>query len=568
MKKSMGIVAFLLFLAGSLWAQDADVSNLVRNSSFEREGPGGSVMAWHKAGAPGSTAKRVKGGAFGDHCLSMTMGQGGPYAYVQQVVPCAPRKGERYVLSAYLRSDEPIEVDLVIESYFRALNKESTVRERFKVTEEWKRYSAERTIDLEGQGRMRVIIQVHKPDVPVYVDGVMLERKAAGDPAPYSPGACDGPAIDDPFLPIDRVAFPSDDFDYSKYPAWITGYTGQDRQRIALVRSEKAERRRVGMRGNYKAGMTQLADGRLVLAACRHSADEKGTPGTKLWTIHVYESSDKGRSWREINETPLFGKEPALAALPNGVLVLTGQELITRPGFKTGEMNAFRSQDEGRTWTRVRIDNAGGQYPYPRNIIVDSDGALLYLRAHGVLNIETCRSADGGKTWAFRVGEVDWDPKDVSPCFAEIGVLRVSDGRLLAALRREMPGMGMSGEGFEDTYLTESTDNGRHWSRPRRISGTAEVHMHLTELADGKLLGTYANYHHPFGVCAMVSEDGGKTWDRDHPIELSLSASCYAGWPVTLALEDGSLITAYAVTLYQDEDPPTTACEVVRWRLP
>ena len=66
----------------------------------------------------------------------------------------------------------------------------------------------------------------------------------------------------------------------------------------------------------------------------------------------------------------------------------------------------------------------------------------------------------------------------------------------------------------------------------------------------------------------MKSSDGGKTWDREHAIELSVSTTCYTGWPVTLELADGSLITSYATTIYTEKDPPTTACEIVKWRPP
>ncbi|MFH0962937.1 MAG: LamG-like jellyroll fold domain-containing protein [Planctomycetota bacterium] len=376
------------------------------------------------------------------------------------------------------------------------------------------------------------------------------------------------PAIDDAFFPVDPLVFPTDDFNYSEYPALITGYNGQDRQRIAFLTWRKAERRRVGMRGNYKAGMALLGDGTLMLAACRYSADEKGTPGKTLWTIHVYESTDQGNSWSEVNETTLFGKEPALAALPDGTLFLTGQEMGSRPGFKAGEMNAFRSQDRGRTWDRVFIDGGDSPYPYPRNIIVDGGQSLLYLRTRDSKDIETCRSADGGKTWSFTMGKVAWTEKDLEDlkCFAEIGVVRSRDGRLIAALRREIP--RTMGEGFEDTWLAESGDDGGSWSTPWRISGTAEVHMYLTELADGRLVATRSDYHLPWGVSAMTSEDGGRTWDREHPIQVALSASCYVGWPVTLQLADGSLVTAYATTIYGEKDEPRSACEVVRWRLP
>ena len=369
-------------------------------------------------------------------------------------------------------------------------------------------------------------------------------------------------SVTDPFFPIDRIAFPKDDFDYSKYPAAITGYNAQNRQRIGFVTWQSARRRRVGPRGNYKAGFTQLPSGKLVLAACRRDK------GVKFWAISVYESSDLGDTWKRIDETPVFGKEPALTARRDGTLLLTSQGLGTRPDGVPPGTYTFRSRDGGRTWEELHVDEGDSAYPYPRNIIADKDGSFLYLRVNGI-DIETCRSADGGDTWSFSVGKVDWDPKDmdrITALFAEIGVLRASDGRLLATLRREPPLTG--GEGFEDTFLTDSTDDGKTWSRPWRVSGTAEVHGYLTELKDGRLLLTYASYHLPYGPVAVVSADGGKTFDRNNPIQLAVSSNCYAGWPVTLELPDGSLITSYATTIYAEKDPPRSACEVVRWRLP
>ena len=56
-------------------------------------------------------------------------------------------------------------------------------------------------------------------------------------------------------------------YDYSKCAGGITGYGGQDLQRVVcLDRSHAAVRTRVGGRGNYKAGMTLCDNGTLVLA--------------------------------------------------------------------------------------------------------------------------------------------------------------------------------------------------------------------------------------------------------------------------------------------------------------
>jgi hypothetical protein len=313
--------------------------------------------------------------------------------------------------------------------------------------------------------------------------------------------------------------------------------------------------------------MTRLANGKLILAPCGPDPD----PTKKEPFIRVYESSDEGLTWQEIGKTPLYGKEPSLTALPDGSLVLTA-EPGHGPGYKKDELPISRSEDGGRTWETRMIPGPD----YPRNLIVEPDGSLLLVRAldsgwyhqdwtlkgGGSPNLQLCRSKDSGKTWQFSEGLIDWD----YPAFGEVSTIRLKDGRYLAALRRQFP--GTTTEGFEDTFLTESKDGGKHWSKPWMMSSNAEVHTYLTELKDGRILATYSNYHLPWGSFAILSKDEGKAWDLDHPIQLSLSADIYVGWPVTLQLPDSSLITAYAATTYYKQLPARTTCEVVRWRLP
>jgi len=376
------------------------------------------------------------------------------------------------------------------------------------------------------------------------------------------------PPVKDPYFPVDPLVFPVDDFDYAKYPSNITGFTGQNLQRIALVNWSSATRVRVGERGFYKAGLTQRPNGTLVLATCRQHPDYKRDPSKRYFEIHAFESTDKGRTWQRIDQTPLVGKEPALATMPDGTMILTSQNLTQVPNSPAKRMMLYRSSDGGRSWDDIDIDTSDTPYPYPRDILVDKDGGLSFLYADQ-MDIALRRSKDGGKTWSNQIGKVDWDPKDMNATtlFAEVGICRISNGRLLATLRREIP--GTEGEGFEDTYLTESVDDGASWARPWRVSGTAEVHAQLTELADGRLLMTWSNYHLPYGVAGAISTDGGHTWDREHTIQLSISADCYAGWAVSTQLDDASIVTAYATTPYlPQKDKPKTACEVVRWRCP
>lgn len=344
-------------------------------------------------------------------------------------------------------------------------------------------------------------------------------------------------------------------YEYGKYVEGLTGYTDQDRQRIAFSHYQPAVRTRVGPRGNYKASMTALADGKIVLATCRRAKPDAPTFG-----IHVYQSADQGLTWEEIDRSPLMGKEPSLTTLPDGSLVLTAQKM-----GEPKEIYVSRSSDGGQTWETGTAPGAD----YPRNLLVEPDGSLLMIRAPesawcggSSVNLQLGRSKDAARTWQFSEGLVDWNEKE----FGEVASARLKDGRLLAALRRQIP--GTKGEGFEDTVLTESTDNGRHWTKPWPLGNAAEVHVYLTELADGRLLATYSNYHLPWGVYAILSNDGGKTWDTSRPIELALSAGYSVGWPVTLQLADRSLLTSYAIEAYLHQPPEHVVTETVRWRLP
>ena len=358
-------------------------------------------------------------------------------------------------------------------------------------------------------------------------------------------------------------------YDYDRSASGITGYAGQDLQRIVrLDRSQAAVRTRVGARGNYKAGMTLCPDGRLVLAVCRNP-DGSGA----MFDLIVYESADQGLTWQEIARPGYPVKEPSLIITADGAILLTAQHAEFRPGFENEGVWVARSEDGGRSWDRSELARSG----YPKSVVVEPDGTLLFLtEAETRDELVLRRSRDHGRTWEQSRGQVSWDSENRSS-FGEIALLRLDDGRLLAALRHSLPphlggdmNGGARGHGFADTVLTESSDNGATWSVPRPLTGIGEVHVDLLQLADGRLLATYVNYHLPFGACAIVSEDEGATWDADHPFQLSCSAfgPSNNGWPVTLQFPGGSLLTSYAANAYPDEGPPTMVCEVVRWSLP
>jgi len=363
-------------------------------------------------------------------------------------------------------------------------------------------------------------------------------------------------------------------YEYDKYPGneAITGFNNVNLQRINVCRHVPAVRTRVGPRGNFKGTVCVLADGSLVLAACRRITKQG------LFGIHVYTSADKGLTWTEIGQTKLYGKEGFLTAVPDGSLLMTGRSEAV-PGrsappsdWAEPQQTTQRSTDGGRTWQTIKVDGL----ETPRNIIVETDGSLLMIRAlrsgyHEPYSpsgdLELLRSANGGQNWTHSEGRVDWD----NSSFGEVASVRLGDGRLLAALRGHP--QNLICEGRQVTFLTESSDDGKTWCRPWVITNTAEVQVQLLLLRSGRLLATYTNYHLPYGACAIVSEDDGRTWSCGAPIQLAISADCFTGWATTVELADGDLLTSYMITAYQQQPPEQTGtersvCEVVRWRLP
>ena len=67
---------------------------------------------------------------------------------------------------------------------------------------------------------------------------------------------------------------------------------------------------------------------------------------------------------------------------------------------------------------------------------------------------------------------------------------------------------------------------------------------HLIMTSTGVLLCTYGRRKKPYGIMAMFSTDGGKTWEKDvrlyeNPFSDDL------GYPSTVELDDGTLITVF-----------------------
>jgi len=121
--------------------------------------------------------------------------------------------------------------------------------------------------------------------------------------------------------------------------------------------------------------------------------------------------------------------------------------------------------------------------------------------------------------------------------FNETFMHLMPDGRILALIRTTAPDSHL--------YRSQSADGGLTWSEPERTPIWGYP-AHVIQLQHpGALLCVYAHRRHPFGVRAVLSHDGGATWDVAAEKLLRDDSTDVAGYPTSVELEDGSIFTAY-----------------------
>ena len=235
------------------------------------------------------------------------------------------------------------------------------------------------------------------------------------------------------------------------------------------------------------------------------------------------------------------------------------------------QMFSQRSTDEGKTWERqewtipgfTSINSFGG----PRTSLL-KDGTVLIPTygsdANGVGHNYVWRSSDHGVTWRLvptGIPQFGLDPNETT-------ILEVSPGRVLALSRTEKAVSG---------YLMErwSDDAGLTWSHIAQTD-ILGFPAHLLNLRDGRIVCCYGYRWEPMGVRAVVSNDGGKTWDTDNEVVLHDRGSTRGtlgayrqgpyggsdvGYPVSVQLSDDSVYTA----CYTTSEDGITHVAATRW---
>ncbi|MBQ2974316.1 MAG: exo-alpha-sialidase [Clostridia bacterium] len=146
---------------------------------------------------------------------------------------------------------------------------------------------------------------------------------------------------------------------------------------------------------------------------------------------------------------------------------------------------------------------------------------------------------DGTMEYVGRIENVEIDGAEPISCEPYAVVL--DDGTILVHIRVETVD-----DSIFTIYQSESHDNGKTWSEPRQLlplSGGAP--SHILKHSSGVLVCTYGYRNPPYGIKVMFSEDSGKNWDCGYDIYLSDVNDSDIGYPSSVELADGSILTVF-----------------------
>ena len=334
-------------------------------------------------------------------------------------------------------------------------------------------------------------------------------------------------------------------------------------------------------RDSYSAfpHVVRLEGDELLLAFRQAPREEKVRHAHARSIITLIRSYDAGATWDIANASQMAaggGQELSLICFGDGHVAgaLAWHEVVSvrdmaragfprlfphEPPFRTPGTYWAWSDTYGLTWRPDHVVFVGpGTMPCgPPHMM--HDGTLLCpvysfredTAPSGIVGSLLYRSCDEGRSWSGPVVMAAGAPLYCEPCVIETepGVLR--------ALHRV--------EGLPECnfWSNASRDGGVTWSEPEDTGILSGACPRLLGLADGRLLLTFGRRFPPYGIRAMLSEDGGASWG-DTAWILRTVNSGNQGYTSSLELGNGRILT----TCYAEDEEGTTGIIGTFWDLP
>ena len=184
-------------------------------------------------------------------------------------------------------------------------------------------------------------------------------------------------------------------------------------------------------------------------------------------------------------------------------------------------------------------------------LVLGPRDCLLFMTANKADGTEgqtfCARTRDGGASFDF-VSFVGAEVKNEGWAIMPAS-LRLADGGILVARRRGEPcGGDQPWHHWIDLY--RSDDEGTSWrdlGRPVPNAGINGNPPTLNRLPDGRLCMVHGFRDKPYGIRAVLSDDDGQTWSDAIHLRDDGGAPDL-GYPRTVVLADGTIVTAYYFT--------------------
>jgi len=345
-------------------------------------------------------------------------------------------------------------------------------------------------------------------------------------------------------------------------------------------------------RESYSAfpSLEVLDDGRLICAfreAVRRRFRRHIDPTSKAVIVR---SLDGGYTWNPQTRTVIYEEEgcgiqdPSVRRLRDGTLIANFFKWRVGTEDEVPQTNTSirgldgvhyawtegayisRSFDGGKSWTRpVKVNSPCGDFTATSEPVLELPDGVLLLPIYGQLpGDETprsmiVRSYDKGRTWKDP-STIAYDPLG-NIGFYEPALLYIPGSEKILCLMRvhRRPRV----EYGYYLYQSESKDLGETWTTPKRTLMWGHP-PNLTLLRDGSIICSYGYRRPPYGVRACISTNEGESWDiKDEIILRSDGLDGDLGYPSTIQLEDGTILTAY----YFREKDGITHIALARYRL-
>ena len=178
----------------------------------------------------------------------------------------------------------------------------------------------------------------------------------------------------------------------------------------------------------------------------------------------------------------------------------------------------------------------------PHGPFISNDGKIIWVgklfsNREGDNTIALCE-LDENEDFQIKTFLPDL-PKKYDGCLpCEPHAIQLKDGKIVVAIRLQQ-------NDYFTVLLSESYDNGKTFSVPYQIlPDRAGSPPHLYLHSSGKVILTYGCRHDNYGIRAIISDDGCKTFSKE--IKLTENApSPDLGYPASVERNDGKIITVW-----------------------